>query len=232
MNRLVMPLLMLTVIMQGALLYKQYFHSAQPAASDGVRNAPSNAVLDLADTPTKGNKEAKVVLVEFSDYECPFCQRHANTVGKQLDETFVSTGKVRYVFVNNPLSIHSNAKLLATAAICAGKQDYYWQMHDDLFATKPKAKPEIMEIAQMLGLNADVFSECLDASSDAERTIARDIKVSQDFSLTGTPAFAVGQLGSDGRVHVEKFIVGAMPFDIFEKALNKVLTESPRRPNG
>jgi protein-disulfide isomerase len=217
--------------MQGTILYKQYFYSATPNGVDGVRKAPPNTVFDVKGEQIHGSQDASVVLIEFSDYECPFCQRHAGTVGKRLEEAFVSTGKVRHVFVNNPLTIHPNAKLLATAALCAGKQHQYWEMHDSLFAVLPKDKAGIISLAEKLGLDSDAFSDCLGGDSSTEEAIARDMKASQEFNLKGTPAFGIGQFGSDGRVLLSEFIVGAMPFDIFAKSLNEALAKSRQRKN-
>jgi protein-disulfide isomerase len=227
-NLLIVLVLVLTVGMQGIILYKQHYGSRSSVAGARIRSAPPNTILDLQDAPTKGDDHARVVFVEFSDYECPYCQRHAETVGKQLEQSFVAAGKVKYAFINNPLLIHPNAKLLAIAAICTRQQNAFWQMHNELFAAKPKTRSELVHIAEKMGLKIDDFSECLDGASPAERTLVRDTKLSQNLGLTATPAFAIGELRSDGRVQLTTFIAGALPFEVFEKALNDALSGAAR----
>src|SRR6266850_6555168 len=145
-NRLVLPLVVLTVVMQATILYRQYrpptLTGQPPSAKELVVDAAKDSIMDLDGLPTKGNN-GNLVLVEFSDYECPFCARHANGVAQQLEQKYISTGRIRYAFANNPLPIHQNAKFLASAAICAGKQGRYWGMHDRLFSAQPKSKDQV-----------------------------------------------------------------------------------------
>jgi protein-disulfide isomerase len=126
-SRLILVLLTLTALMQVSIMYRQGGRT-DPAVREPVRIAPEGAVVELVDMPVEGSKEASVVLIEFSDYECPFCQRHATGVGQELRGKYVTTGSIRYAFANNPLPMHQNARFMAAAAICAGQQEYYWQM--------------------------------------------------------------------------------------------------------
>lgn len=228
MNRLLVSLVFLIALMQGLVVYKQYrepntlpSRPLPPNPADLVVDAPKNAIIDLAGLPTKGGN-AKIAIVEFSDYECPFCARHANGVARQLEEKYVSSGHIRYAFANNPLAIHPNARFLATAAICAGKQGHYWEMHDRLFSVQSKTKDQIASIAKDLGLNAVAFEECVDRSPEPAKAIQRDAEIAGRFGLTGTPSFSVGVVDDQGRLHVRKFIRGALPLDTFENALKEV----------
>lgn len=180
--------------------------------------------MEVAGLPTEGDDTAKVVLIEFSDYECPFCARHATGVGRKLNEEFVASGKARHVFSNLPLPIHKNAKLFAIAAICAGEQEHYWQMHDMLFDEKPKGKDELLPIVQKLGLDSTRFEQCLDHGASAQERINLDLKQADQFKLTGTPSFAIGRVDSSGKVVIQKFIIGALPIETFEKTINDVLS--------
>src|SRR5262249_48884223 len=138
-NRLLAVLIVLvaiTGVMQGIALYQQQRRvvvstrtTAQP-----VRDAPAGTTIDTVGLPSEGSKQAKVALVEFSDYECPFCSRYSTGAGTELRTEYVKTGKLVHVFVNNPLPVHPAATLLATSAICAGAQGRYWEMHDLLFS--------------------------------------------------------------------------------------------------
>lgn len=111
-NRLVVPLLVATVIMQGILLYRYHTARMPVQRQDPVRNAPKGTTLDMLGLPVEGDPHARIVLVEFADYECPFCARHATTVGADLQSEFIANGKIQHVFVNNPLPIHENARFL------------------------------------------------------------------------------------------------------------------------
>jgi protein-disulfide isomerase len=225
-NRFFVALAFVTVTMQGIILYRQYSTQQGTPASqraDPVREAPKDTVLDSIGLPTKGPGNSNIVLVEFSDYECPFCQRHANGAARELDQKYVSTGKIKHVFVNNPLPFHGNAKLLASAAICAGAQDQYWRMHESLFISMPKSKEQILAIVNELEIDSARFEECL-RSSSTEATILQDIKTAASFGLSSTPSFALGVSDLNGRVHIKKYIIGAVAFDVFDKVINETLS--------
>lgn len=124
-----------------------------------------DAVLEVGDAPVKGSKDATLTLIEFSDYQCPFCRRHLETTLPQLDKDYIATGKLRYVFRDFPLeSIHAHASKTAEAPHCAGEQGKYWEMHDRLFANQKALAPEkLPEHAQAIGLKAEAFKTCLDS---------------------------------------------------------------------
>lgn len=225
-NRLVITMTLITLLLQGAILYRQYQGSALPTSgpvSVPIKDAPAGLRMKLAGLPIQGSADAKVALIEFSDYECPFCARYANEVADGLRKEFVSTGKIRYAFANNPLPIHPNAKSLATAALCAGEQDSYWPLHDKLFHLQPKTKTDVLTIVENLHLNPDKFQQCMEESSDSAKRIQEDMQTAIKLGLTATPSFAVGAIDTDGYVSVKKFIVGAQALTIFQRTLNEVL---------
>jgi protein-disulfide isomerase len=156
--------------------------------------------------------------VEFSDYECPFCARHAATVGQELQKQFVDAGKVRYAFANNPLSFHPHATMLATSAICGGEQGRYWEMHDVLFADRPRNRVEILASADAAKLDRTRFTKCLDERHGADR-IASDSEEADRLHLGGTPGFALGVADGADRVHVKILIDGAQPLETFSTAI-------------
>ena len=212
--------------LQAVILYRQHGGSdAAPPPPPAVRDAPKGLAFELTGLPIEGADDARTVLVEFSDYECPFCARHANSVLGELRQKFVSTGKIKYAFANNPLSIHSNAQLLATAAICAGEQGQYWKVHDSLFRTQSKTKADLVSLVRTLSLDSGKFQRCLDESPEPAKQIERDMQKAQEFQLTATPGFALGQVDSQGRVAIQKLIVGAQPLTVFETAINEVLAK-------
>jgi len=136
-----------------------------------------------------------------------------------LDLKLIKTGKIRYAFGYNPLPIHRLARCLALAAICAGNQNRYWQMHDHLFEATPKAESEVLSIAERIGLDSTKFRNCLQQSQEPARQIEEEVKQAQKLKLNGTPAFAVGLVNAGGRVLIKKLIIGVQPFEVFESTI-------------
>lgn len=228
-DRLLLVLVTLTALTQAIVLFRQVTGSAgkgginpewQAESREPIRDAPPNSMLEVAGLPTRGSDKAKIFLIEFSDYECPFCARHATGVGEQLKRDFIDTGKIRHAFANNPLPIHPNSKLLASAAFCSGEQGKYWEMHDVLFATKPKRNEEILALASGLSLNVTQFQQCLESSKEAAKRIEVDSETAKNLGLRATPAFALGRVNATGQVEVEKLIIGAVPLKYFQEAIN------------
>ncbi|MCS7039028.1 MAG: DsbA family protein [Anaerolineae bacterium] len=176
---------------------------------------------DFADEPQPplGDANAPVLIVEFSDYQCPFCLRHFQQTMPKLREQYIDTGKVRYVFKDFPLdSIHPQARKAAEAANCAGKQGQYWPMHDRLFAEQNRwaenneAVTVFKQLATELGLDAAAFAACLDGGETAAE-IEEDLQEGLLAGVQGTPAFFI-----NGR-----FISGAQPFEVFQQVIEQML---------
>jgi protein-disulfide isomerase len=226
-NRIIVTLIGLAVAMQAASLYMQYQGNKggpprvnRPAAID----APKGANLLLSGHPVKGDEHAIGIIVEFSDYECPFCQRHFDNVGKLIDEKYVDTGRLKHVFVNNPLPIHPDARLLAIGALCAGSQDHYWEMHDAIFANKLKSREELVAAASKININVGRFDKCLGEASISDM-VDKDIKIATDLKFQGTPAFGLGRLDPSGHIELRRLISGAQPMPVFEKEIAQVLSD-------
>jgi protein-disulfide isomerase len=185
---------------------------------------PKNTKIDITNRPANGRKEATVALVEFGDYECPFCAKHAADVAPNIESEFISTGKVRHFFVNNPLPSHPAARDLATAALCAGEQDQYWKMNRLLYKSKPRSITEILGRAQELaGLDAGRFEHCLTSQDSSHlRGIDSDVRLAQELNLVATPSFGIGRIETN-QVVIDRFIVGAQPYSIFKEALTSAL---------
>jgi protein-disulfide isomerase len=194
-----------------------------PLASRTTRNADGTTTIDIAGMPIQGADNTSVVIIEFSDYECPYCARHTTTVYPELRDRFISTGKVQYVFANFPLPNHPNAKPLAAAAICAGKQDVYWKMHDELFKNRPRTTEAVLNLGRQIGLQMEPFGQCLgDDGPQAER-IRIDQQIAQEFQISGTPSFILGVIDAQGKVVARDIIVGAHPLPRFEASIAKLL---------
>jgi protein-disulfide isomerase len=185
--------------------------------------APPLADLTVGDAPSRGKASAKLTIIEFSDFECPFCARYtAETLG-QIDRDYVSTGKVRYVFRNFPLSqIHPNAMKAAEAGECARVQGKFWEYHDRLFANqKSLGVSDLVRHATDLGLNVPAFQQCLGGQVTVK--IRNDLREAAQAGMGGTPTFFIGTPTADGKVHVLRKLVGAQPYAAFKATLDELL---------
>src|SRR4030095_7827918 len=128
-----------------------------------------NVVLPIGGYPSKGSQSARLVLIEFTDYQCPFCARHFQQTSPQIDRDYINTGRVRHVLRDFPLeSIHKDAVKAAEAAHCAGDQGQYWQMHDRLFNSQNALGADhLASYAGALGLDIPNFKQCLDSNKYA-----------------------------------------------------------------
>jgi protein-disulfide isomerase len=190
------------------------------AAPAGAQNV---VTIDLANSPVKGDTGAKVTLVEYSDYQCPFCARHVRETAPQLDKEYIQTGKVRHAFLDLPLeSIHKSAFKAAEAARCAGDQGRFWEMHDRLFANQKALEPW-MPHAEAIGLDAAKFEACMTSAKWAPEIRSR-IAQAQAFGISGTPGFYLALTDpTSTKVKTVKFLRGAVPYDTFKTEIDKLL---------
>lgn len=186
--------------------------AANPARPQDVPQIPSD------DPRSKGSLDAPVVIVEYSDFQCPYCGRWVQQTYPTILKEYIETGKVRLVFRDFPLDFHQNAQPAAVASRCAAEQGAYWPMHDALFANQAEwaeladARETFVGYAQEIGLDRDQFRTCLD-SGRFDQAIQDDIQAGLVAGVTGTPSFVInGQL-----------LVGAQPVSAFRKALDTIL---------
>ncbi len=186
--------------------------SDQPTAP-----APSGEPVEVSidDDAIKGDIDAPVTIIEFSDYECPFCARFYSQTLSQIEENYIDTGKVRLVYRDFPLSFHQNAQKAAEAAECAGEQDAYYDMHDKLFENQGSLSVSNYKTwAGELGLDQEEFDNCLDSGEMASE-VQKDFSDGQQYGVTGTPGFFVNGVK----------ISGAQPYSVFEAAIEAALNE-------
>jgi protein-disulfide isomerase len=181
--------------------------------------------ISIANEPFMGDRAAKVAVIEYSDFQCPFCGRYAKDTFPQIASDYVDTGKVKYVFHDLPLDFHKYAFKAAEAAHCAGEQGKFWEMHGVLFQNQAALAPEQLgTYAKNLGLREAAFQQCLDSGKFAAE-IKDDISEAGKVGISGTPTFLVGIVQpADGRVKVVKKLVGAKAYSEFKAALDSVLT--------
>ena len=195
------------------------------AAAPSAPAAFKEAVLNIDGSPTMGNKDAKVTIVEFSDYQCPFCGRNFKQTFPQILGDYIKSGKVRYIFRDFPLeSIHPLAFKASEAALCAGEQGKYWEMHDALFSNQTKLAPaDLLAHAKSVGADEGKFQACLASGRQAEK-IRVDLAEGRKLGITGTPGFFLGLSQPNAKtVKVTKNIIGAQPFANFKEAIDAML---------
>lgn len=191
----------------------------------------STLTMDISGEPVRGDKNAKIVVIEFSDYQCPFCARFARDTAPLLDKEYVQTGKIKYIFRDLPLtSIHPNAFKAAEAAACAGEQNKFWEMHDRLYENSQKlALSDLPSHAESLGLDKTQFEQCLSTDKYAAK-IREDIAEATRVGVTGTPAFFVAVIDSKtSKLKFVQLMKGAQPFTSFKAYLDGLIAEQNRQ---
>lgn len=185
-----------------------------PAAGDTTTASAAPVEVDTAGRPARGPADAKVTVVEFVDFECPFCGRFARDTLPRLDREFGS--RIRYVSRHFPLPSHPHAQHAAVAAECAHEQGRYWEFHRRLFADQSKLDPRsLRRHAEELGLDTTRFAACR-RSDSTQRRVDRDAADGRDYGVTGTPTFFV-----DGRI-----LRGAQPYEQIKAELERALSSS------
>jgi len=196
---------------------------SQQNRANPARQLPTEARVKSAGDFSLGSQDAPVTMVEFTDFQCPFCKRFHDVVFPEIKKKYIDNGKLRYVSRDLPLSFHANALIAANAARCAGEQNSFWQFRDVLFAKAPNLKEdEILGYAKDLSLDMKQFQVCL-ASKKFNQDIAKDLNEANAAGLTGTPSFVLGKTGADGYVDGDA-IIGAKPFPYIEVKIQEVLT--------
>lgn len=197
--------------------------AAVAAPSPGAQQPNPTVNVDmktLADNdPFIGNANAKVVVVEFSDFQCPFCRKFHDETWLQLKTNYIDTGKIKFVYRDFPLSFHQNAEKAAEASECAHEQGKFWEMFEVLFKNSQGDgtglnTADLKKYAADLGLDTTKFNSCLDSSKYASE-IQKDEQDGGAVGVQGTPSFIInGQL-----------IAGAYPYSAFQQAIDTALAK-------
>jgi protein-disulfide isomerase len=202
----------------------QQSQQTNPADEIAIQQKFFDTVKNVSpdDDPWIGNADAKLTVIEFTDFQCPYCKKYFDESFGQIKKTYIDTGKIKYVLRDFPLEEHPQALLAAQTANCAGKQNKYWEMHDMLFtyqdswSYKDNSADIFKSYAKNLGLDEAKFDECM-KNKDIVDEIAKDIKDGQLYGVNRTPTIFVG----------EKKIVGAQPFSttfkvVIDQELKKI----------
>ena len=198
---------------------KYFVQIALPITEEGPPNQPPTnnqqpIQVSEDDDAVEGQADAPITIIEFSDYECPFCGKFYTETLPLLRTNYIETGKVKLIFRDYPLNdIHPNAQKAAEAAECAGQQNKYFEMHDKLFENQQALSIDnLKQYAKDLNLNQQAFDTCLDDGTMAEE-VNKDLAEGTSYGISGTPGFFI-----NGRP-----IEGAQPFEAFETIIKEEL---------
>lgn len=189
--------------------YNAYIAELKKKYPTKIALRPPTVDVALGDLPPLGPADAKVTIVEFSDYECPFCKRAEASV-EQVKAAYGD--KIRIAYRNYPLPFHQNARPAAQAALCANEQGKFWAMHDKLMSAKDLSAANLQQIATDVGLDRKKFDDCV-AAERGKEMIEADLAAGQAAGVNGTPAFFI-----NGRL-----LDGAQPFEKFQEIIDEEL---------
>jgi protein-disulfide isomerase len=196
----------------------QLLEKGAPAAAQAGAPADEQVSMTLGDSPVLGNADAPLTLVEFTDYQCPFCRSFHTTVFEEIKKNFVDTGKLRFVSRDLPLPMHEHATQAAGAARCAGDENKFWTMRQVLIVNSRRLQhADLLADARSLHLDMAAFTRCLDQNK-YEAAVQRDAADAARIGITGTPSFVLGPTVRDGPF-VGTMIVGAQPYAVFEEKI-------------
>jgi len=214
---------------------KALLQARPPAPAAGATAASGSAAsmpvpttpISIQNAAARGAAAAKVTLIEFSDFECPFCGRYSRETYAQIQREYVDTGKVRYVFRNAPIEeLHPKAFGAAVAGECARAQspEKFWELHDRMFRDQRNLTPVgLRSSADFVGLDVAAFDKCV-AGDPAKAKVRQDLNDAVTFGATATPTFFLAVEEKGGKVRALQKIVGAKPFSVFKDALDTLLS--------
>ncbi|HEY2863800.1 MAG TPA: thioredoxin domain-containing protein [Casimicrobiaceae bacterium] len=191
---------------------------AAPAPDDKVSMAfPSGGF-------SEGKKDAPLVLVEYTDYQCPFCQQFHNSAYTQIKANYIDTGKVLFVSRDFPLDFHENARRGANAARCAGEQGKYWELRHAMIVNASQLQQDkIASYAANVKIDVAKLQSCI-AADKYKSAIDKDIAEGMAAGVNGTPSFVLGRM-VDGKLTGVR-LVGAMPYEQFDTKIQAMLSEA------
>ena len=206
------------LMITGVIPLEEYGNNANGGEDSITGNVVAGVSVD--DDPVIGSPDAPVTIIEFSDFQCPFCERFYTQTLPLIEENYVKTGKVKIVFRDFPLnSIHPQAQKASEAAECAyelGGNDAFWKYHNKLFENQDALDvASLKKYAVEIGLDANKFNSCLDSGKKASE-VAKDLADGEKAGVTGTPAFFI-----NGRL-----VEGAQPYANFQKVIDEELAKA------
>ena len=198
----------------------------QAASQQPSQSGINGIVFDIGDNPILGSSTARLILVAFIDYQCPFCGRYALETFPQLKKQYIDTGTIRYVVMDDPLPTHPKAPKAAEASHCADEQGKFWEMHTAMLI-RQDALNDLSFYARALKLDVGQFEDCLNKGRYGY-AVRKDMELADKLGMNGVPRFIIGM--ADARnpriVTGISTIDGAKPLGYFQQELNKALKNS------
>jgi protein-disulfide isomerase len=214
----------LAIVIATVAIVWNYFQpsSASSAPSNNQDISSQRLSLSIDQRRTVGDAAATLALIEFSDFECPYCRRFVADVLPIIKTKYIDTGRMTLTFRHLPLErIHHNALRAAEAFECADAQDRAWPMHDALFASPTELNdPTLFASATALDINNDMFASCMN-QSNRER-INRDIADARRLAVEATPTFFLGTRQQDGSVRLVRRLVGSQAIEVFDDVVSRI----------
>jgi len=200
-------------------------NGAHPGGSEPALPQMPSELVSITQAHLQGAATGEMVLIEFSDFQCPFCAQYARDTYPLIKRDFIDTGILRYAFWNFPIDrLHPLATELATGSECAAREGRFWEMHDRLFENPQSIREgSLAEFGRIIGLNPLAFSSCL-RSGEVKAKINSDMATARRLGITATPAFFIGVVEHNSMVRVVKRLAGAQPYPVFRGAIE--LTKS------
>ncbi len=221
-------ILLAAILVSGSLFYTRFSGTPGEGADKGAAQAIKNVQVSADDDSYMGDKSAPVKMIEFSDYQCPFCRTFWKETFPSIKRDYIDTGKVVFIYRDFPLSFHPAAHISAQSAQCAGDQGKYWEMQDKIFGEQDKkgsgtiqyGATDLKKWAQEIGLDMNKFNQCLD-SEKFKAEVDKDLADGSKAGVNGTPSsFVNGQL-----------IVGAQPYPAFKVIIDEELKKVGSKKN-
>jgi protein-disulfide isomerase len=174
---------------------------------------PSRVNVSTDGDPVLGSKDAPVTIIEFSDFQCPFCEQFFTQTLPQIKKNYIQTGKIKFVYRDYPLDFHQYANKAAQAAKCGDEQGKFWEFHDKIFENQNSLNNEsLKQFAKELGLNTSEFNNCLDSGKMAQNVL-KDFQDGNSYGVTGTPTFFING----------KKLVGTQPYEVIQQVIEEEL---------
>lgn len=214
-------------MVSGAVIYSRGTGTGQNALVGGQPKVENKEVdIEIKNAPMLGNANAPVTIVEYGDFQCPFCQRYAQNVQSAIVSEYINTGKAKFVWKDYAF-LGQESLWAAEAARCANDQGKFWQYHDYTYSHQGQensgafSKANLKKFAQAVGLNMAQFNNCLD-SGKYTAFIQQETQQGSAYGVSGTPAtFVNGRLVADGNGNS----VGAAPFSVFKSVIDQELSK-------
>lgn len=188
------------------------------------KQLPKSASIPFAANPMLGDTNAKIGVVEFSDYQCPYCRTFHATILPELKKNYIDTGKLVFVSRDTPMDFHPMAEPAAIAANCAGEQGKYFPMQEDLYAQQNRYGNEFyLELARKRELDTTRFAACLRDPAQ-QQEVRRDAAYAAELGVEGTPTFYIGRVEGERLVDAIP-VVGAQPYGVYMQWVERLLSE-------